>query len=46
MLSSDFAAPLQLKQKKDKISNEMTFKFAPTLHIFQRHIIDNVILTN
>ncbi len=24
----------------------MTFKFAPTLYIFQRHIIDNVILTN
>jgi hypothetical protein len=24
----------------------MTVKFAPTLHIFQRHIIDNVILTN
>ena len=33
-------------EKRNKILNGMTFKFAPTLHIFQRHIIDNVILTN
>ncbi len=26
-------------EKRNKISNEMTFKFAPTLHIFQRHIL-------